>query len=82
MQENTQSRTKRIEELARRLDEPSMRVREIEEKISMYKVLKDLADLASRVEEIEKLLKRIVEENDVAQMSALYKTFDNPLQVD
>jgi hypothetical protein len=59
-----------------------MRVRGIEEKISMYKVLKDLADLASRVEELEKLLKRIVEENDVAQMGALYKTFDNPLQVD
>jgi predicted transcriptional regulator len=77
-QENMQSTTKRIEELARRLDELSTHVREIEEKISMYKVLKDLADLASRVEEIEKLLKRIAEENDVAQMSALYKAFENP----
>jgi len=75
--ENTQSRTKRIEELARRLDELSTRIREIEEKISMDKVLKDRLIWLPELRSLRKLVKRIFEEHNIAQMSAIYKTFDN-----
>jgi len=55
-----------------------MHVREIEEKISMYKVLKDWLIWLPELRSLRKLVKRIFEEHNIAQMSALYKTFDNP----
>jgi predicted transcriptional regulator len=76
--ENTRSRIKQVAELAQKLDELSRSVGEIEEKISRVRGLEDLAELASRIEELEKLVERINREHIIAQLSALYKVFDNP----
>lgn len=76
--ENVQSRIKQVAELAQKLDELSRSVGEIEEKISRVRGLEDLAELASRIEELEKLVERINREHIIAQLSALYKVFDNP----
>ena len=55
-----------------------MRVRGIEEKISMDKVLKGWLIWLPELRSLRKLVKRIFEEHNITQMGALYKTFDNP----
>jgi len=76
--ENIRSRIKQVAELAQKLDELSKRVGEIEEMISRVGGLKDLAELSSRIEELEMIVKRLKEKVAIANLSALYKVFDNP----